>query len=279
MEEYMRSRKSTGHGQSPYPVSAKTMQSPLRDSPDFERQSVPFHPQPDISPSTSASRVRSSEGHVSFSPLTNHSYSFPNDSQIREGRVKGWRQSLPGFFETASSHVPSLPYNKATSLGGLSPASSRLNFPMVRRLRRRADESDEGSHSLPGSLSEDQNDSGTDARRRARQGREPRAPVNFDSQPAPQSTLELNNPTENYDPQIATAPDLECAEAPQGPAVEPQGESNSKKSGEVPVWRSYRSVSLPFSNPISSRPHLEYEERNLETEYDLRSRYGVQRFP
>jgi len=263
MEEYMRSKKSTGHP--PH-------------SPDSERHPVPFALSPNTSPRTSASKVRLSDGHVSFGPLVNYSHDSRDDSEIRgEVKVKGWRQSLPGFFETASSHV-SFPYNTAASLGGLSPTSSRLNFPIVRRLRRRADESDEGSHSILGSQSEDQNDSGTDARRKARQRRD--KAMDSDLQPARRPTPEVNNPTESSDLQLPAAPGPASAVTLQDPAVEPQtqppqedsNESGSKPSSEVPVWRSYRSTSLPLGNPISSKTHLDYEKSNLEAEYDLRSR-------
>lgn len=254
MEEYMRSRKSTGHA--PH-------------SPDSERHPVPFALSPDTSPRTSASRVLLSEGHVSFSPLVDHSHDSRNDSQIRgEGKVKGWRQSLPGSF----------PYNTAASLGGLSPASSRLNFPIVRRLRRRADESDEGSPSVLGSQSEDQNDSGTDARRKARQRRD--KTMDSDLQPARQPTLEVNNPTDTSNLQLPAAPGPVSAATPQDPAVEPQTqppqgdskEPGSKPSSEIPVRRWYRSTSLPISNPTLSKTYLEHEKSKLETEYDLRSR-------
>ncbi|KAL4070581.1 hypothetical protein J3A83DRAFT_4094948 [Scleroderma citrinum] len=282
MEEYLRSRKSAGQGQSLHPVSAGVVSSnsPSRTYPGSEKQTVPFALSPDSSPSTSASGIRSAEGHISFGPLVNHARDSPDNSQSHEeGKVKGWRQSLPGFFESASSHVPTFPYNAATSPGGLSPANSRLNFPIVHRFRRRADESDEGSNSVLGSQSEDQNDSGPDARRRSRGKREPRS-IHSNLQPPRQSTTELNNPCETSDSQLPAAPGPASAEIPLDPVVEPQislldeesNEAGSKPSSEIPVRRSYRSTSLPLSGPIFSKADLGYEEDKLEMEYDHRSR-------
>ena len=284
IEEYIKAQKgvtsSTSQPQSPTvstsfetPSSQHRLKSPVRRI---------SSPPSDSSPGTSLSRVRSSEGHVSFSPLMENSRDSLNNSQMRgEGIARGWRNSIPTFLDSGDVNATPSPYHHRNSSGQLSPASSRLNFPdIIHRFRQHPTESDEGSSSPFGSQSEDQNDSLQGDPHRKNQ-RRPRSRL---SGLHPQETVAENNPSN--DTQVVNA----TVHLPAGytitPAfpnfpgservVLPEGKPPNATSSQSSDKRSYRSTSLPslpatYSNLLESKGEPD-KEGELEAEYDRRLR-------
>ncbi|KAF9245759.1 hypothetical protein BU15DRAFT_85454 [Melanogaster broomeanus] len=297
MEEYVKFKRGKGTGSSTLPshsLSVTLESSSLETSPSqpwANSTKQPISPAPsDSSPGTSLSRVRSIDDHLFFGPLVEDFRDSFNNSQSRsKGMTQGWRRSIPAFLDSGSANGTPL-YNYRNSSGGLSPASSRINFPdIVHRFRRHPMDSDEGSSPL-GSQSEDQNDAGPSKRRRGKQKRQSRL---SELQPAPQeSGAEINAlngmiDSHNIIAGPAGSTSTSAAALLRHPVFEPEitslPEENHPSVTEFkPVHnvlprRSHRSTSLPISARIVDRTRLKCDleldaEDKLEREYELRSR-------
>ena len=289
VEEYIKAKKGVT---SSTPLPQSPTSSPLETPPSQYRLKSPVRqisaPPSDSSPGTSLSRVRSSEGHVSFGPLIENSHdSLPNSQTRGEGKTRGWRHSIPAFFDSGNTIGAPSPYHHRNSSGGLSPASSRLNFPdIIHRFRRHPAESDEGSSSPFGSQSEDQNDSvPSGPHRKSKRKHQSR----LSGLQMPQETAaEIN--TSNDIPEVHVIAPLpaDSTSAPAFPS-QPDQETIVLLEGNQPDVtvsqppplqdkRSYRSTSLPFmtrTRPILLESEGEFDkEGRLETEYDLRLRWA-----
>ncbi|KAI6120580.1 hypothetical protein EDD16DRAFT_1784124 [Pisolithus croceorrhizus] len=275
MEEYARFKKGVGHGQ-PSPVAGAAMSSPafsLSLSPHIAKSPISVTVSSDVSPSASVSKVRSPEGHISFSPLVDNSRDSINNFQGHDhGRVKGWRRSIPGFIEGTGARSNSFPYSAITPPGSLSPASSHFGFHhAVRRF------TEEGSSSAPGSQSEDQNDFLPDVSRlKPRRRREPRSLIR-NVQPSRSPSPEMNNQTGPSEllPPVTSGVTPEDAQSnpktlPSECAIVDKGGPNLPS--DAPPKPSYRSISLPLGNCIPLKPASEHDEGKLEAEYALRWR-------
>ncbi|KIJ66325.1 hypothetical protein HYDPIDRAFT_26686 [Hydnomerulius pinastri MD-312] len=294
MEEYVKSKKDSLSSTPPPRSLSATVESssleisPTQFPPNSATQPVSAPPS-DSSPGTSLSRVRSANGHLSFGPLVDYSRDSINNSQPRsERQLQGWRRSLPGFFDTGSANGTPSPYHNRNSSGGLSPASSRINFPdIVHRFRRHPTESDEGSSSALGSQSEDQNDSGPGGRRR-RAKRKQRLPFT-DLQSPQESGTEVNVLSEMSDSHDVTPGPAGPSSAPAllhdpfsepeitpPPPENPVGVIDSTPLRNVRRRRPYRSKSLPTHsqcvNPTASKRKPEPKPEEQERQYELRSR-------
>ncbi|KAG8219476.1 hypothetical protein J3R82DRAFT_405 [Butyriboletus roseoflavus] len=269
VEEYIKFKKGVSSS-TPVPQSPTASSSVETPSSQYRLKSTARQisaPPSDSSPGTSLSRVRSSDGYISFGPLVANSRDSLGSPQTRrEGKARGWRHSVPAFFESGSANGTPSPYHhRNNSSGGLSPASSRLNFPdIIHRFRRHPVESEEGSSSPFGSQSEDQNDS---------------AP----SRPRQESAAEIN--TSNDIPNVhviaplptdsTTTPALP-SDSGQEIAVFP--ESNHPDitfSQHTPLHRkrSYRSTSFfgtPGGPPLLPESKRDLDEDQLERNYELK---------
>ncbi|KAI6153943.1 hypothetical protein BKA82DRAFT_4095625 [Pisolithus tinctorius] len=279
MEEYARFKKGVGHGQ-PSPIVGSTVSSPSFPSylsPHIAKSPISITASSDASPSTSASKARLPESHISFSPLVANSRNSIDDSQGHgHARIKGWRRSLPTFIEGASARVNPFPYSAVTPPGSLSPASSHFGFrDAVRRFP------EEGSSSAHGSQSEDQNDSSLDASRlNPRQKREPRFLLRR-VQPSRPPSPGVNDRGGPSDPPPPVASRAEIEGHIQNDTVNPEAlpsksaivdKGDSTLSGDTPPKPSYRSISLPLGNCMPFKPASENDEGKLEAEYGLRWR-------
>jgi len=281
VEEYTKFKKGTSSSthlpQSPAASSSlETPPSQYRLK-STARQSPP----PGSSPSTSLSRLRSSDGHLSFGPLVANSHDSLGNSQTRGEKARGWRRSVPAFFDSASANVTPSPYHHRNFSGGLSPASSRLNFPdIIHRFRRQPAEDEEGSSSPLGSQSEDQNDSAPSGPRRKSKRK------NQSHLQSPQETAAETNVSNNILDVHAVAPLSAESQAfpsyPQEETVVLEGTlPDAIISQSTPLQRKhpYRSTSLPVmpgvhETPPESTGELD-EEDQLETEYELRARCAL----
>ncbi|KAF9225416.1 hypothetical protein BS17DRAFT_598284 [Gyrodon lividus] len=287
MEEYVKFKKGAASSIPPlHPLSATVESFSLENTPSqspakstTQRISAPSS---DSSPGTSLSRARSTDGHVSFGPQVENSRGSINNSQLRsEGQTQGWRRSIPGFFDSGGANGnPSL-YHYRNSSGGLSPASSRINFPdIVHRFRRHPTESDEGSSSALCSQSEDQNSVLSKHRRRDK----PKHQSRLSALQLPQEVNILSEMSDSHDVtagSVGSTPALAFLhDAVSEPEVTHPPEENhtsateSKPANDVPSQRSYRNISLPTSarTPMPLKRDLEFEEDKLERVYKLRSR-------
>ncbi|KAF8140623.1 hypothetical protein EV363DRAFT_1393526 [Boletus edulis] len=247
VEEYIKFKRGTTSSTSlPQSLAAssllETPPSPSLLKFAAKRTSVPPS---DSSPGTSLNQVRSSDGHTSFGPLVANSQDSPGNLETRdEGKYRGWRYSIPTSLDSGSANDTPSPYHRNAS-DGLSPASSRLNFPnIIHRFRRNPTESEEGSSSPFGSQSEDQNDSAPSGPRRKNR-RKDQSP---NSAPAPAfPDREIIVLVEGTYPDVIELP--QCK-------------------------RSYRSTSLPIAPSVHqmlSESKGDPNERDqLETEYELR---------
>lgn len=282
VEEYIKAKKgvasSTSLPQSPTALpSLETPPSQYRLKSPVKRLSAPPS---DSSPGTSLSRVRSLEGRVSFGPLIENSHdSLPNSQTRGEGKTRGWRHSIPAFFDSSTANDTPSPYHYRNSSGGLSPASSRLNFPdIIHRFRRHPAESDEGSSSPFGSQSEDQNDSGPSGPHRKNK-RKHQSHLSGSQLPR-ETAAETNSLNEILDASVIGHPPTSGPAFPSHPdpetLVPSEGDHTNATVPQPPPLRdkrSYRSASL--SSMPSARPVLlesKGEEGHLEIEYDLRLR-------
>ncbi|KIL00977.1 hypothetical protein PAXRUDRAFT_112986, partial [Paxillus rubicundulus Ve08.2h10] len=293
MEEYVKFKKSTALPTPPVHSLHTTIESlsmeanPSQSTAKSTTQHVSAPPS-DSSPGTSSSKVRSTDGHVSFRPFVESFRGSINTSQSRsESKTRGWRRSIPGFFDSSSANgSPSL-YHDRNSSGGLSPAGSRINFPdIAHHFRRHPIEGDEGSSSPPGSQSEDQNDFGT--RRHRRRGK-PQQQSRLSKLQSPQESgaeinvlSELSESHETTGPAASTSAPVFSNNRISEPEVIPPSEQNhesaiqSKHAPSVRLPRPYRSISLHSSarTPDStlSKRDRDLEEDKLEREYELKSR-------
>lgn len=245
-------------------------------------------PPSDSSLGTSLSRVRSSDGRISFSPLVATSHDPLGNPQTRgEGKARGWRHSIPAFLDSGSANGTPSPYHHRNSSGGLSPTSSRLNFPeIIHRFRRHPAESEEGSTSPFGSQSEDQNDS---APSRQPQETARKNPAHLGELQSPQeSAVEIDTndipdvhviaplPADStVSPVFSSHPDQEIVVLPE---LNHPDTTLSQPTSPYPN-RSYRSTSLPVMPSVhpmlpESKGELD-EEDQLEREYELKLRCAL----
>lgn len=238
----------------------------------------------DSSPSTSFSRVRSSDGRVSFGPLVPSSHDIFGNSPTRsEGKARGWRQSFPALFDSGSTTGAPSPYHPRTSAGGLSPASSRLGIPdFIHRFRRHPAESEEGSSSPIGSQSEDQNDSLPNGPRKKRKRKDP---VHIGELQSPQqSALEVHTSISIPDvnviaPLLANSPAALDSTSHLEQEIDVLPAEDQPPALPMPLHRkhSYRSISLPLApNVHLTLPESKDEpEEGLEGDYELKSRCAL----
>ncbi|KAF8415052.1 hypothetical protein L210DRAFT_3432725 [Boletus edulis BED1] len=278
VEEYIKFKRGTTSSTSlPQSLAAssllETPPSPSLLKFAAKRTSIPPS---DSSPGTSLNQVRSSDGHTSFGPLVANSQDSPGNLETRgEGKYRGWRYSIPTSLDSGSANDTPSPYHRNAS-DGLSPASSRLNFPnIIHRFRRNPTESEEGSSSPFGSQSEDQNDSAPSGPRRKNRRKDQSRPDQIQS---PQETAgEIN--TLNDIPDMHVTDSLPANSAP-APAF-PDREIIVLVEGTYPdvieplqCKRSYRSTSLPIAPSVHQMlPESKgdpNERDQLETEYELR---------
>ncbi|KAG9314025.1 hypothetical protein JVU11DRAFT_4803 [Chiua virens] len=226
----------------------------------------------DLSPGTSLSRVRSSDGRVSFGPLVTNTQDSRDNSTRGEGKARGWRQSIPAFFDSGNGNATPSPYHYRNSSGGLSPASSRLNFPdIIHRFRRHPAESEEGSSSPFGSQSEDQNDSLGSGPRRKRKRKDE---SHLGGLQLPQETTTEDDPFTSPLPVNSTSTTF-----PSHPNRDTDVPGGKDLDQPLPLQRkrSYRSTSLPFpstsphSTPAEAQEEFD-EDGQLESEYEQRLR-------
>lgn len=279
VEEYIKFKKGTTS--STHILQSPAASSSLETPPSQYRlkSTARQTPPPGSSPSTSLSRRRSSDGHLSFGPVVANSRDSLGNSQTRSEKTRGWRHSIPAFFDSASANVTPSPYHHRNSSGGLSPASSRLNFPdIIHRFRRHPAEDEEGSSSPFGSQSEDQNDSAPNGPRRNSKRKN-----QSHLQSPPETAAEINTANNIPDAHVIAPLSAESTFSQAFPSY-PQEETavlegtrpDAIISQSTPLQRrhSYRNTSLPVSvrqMPPESMEELD-EEDQLETEYELRSR-------
>ncbi|KAF8841975.1 hypothetical protein BDN67DRAFT_966497 [Paxillus ammoniavirescens] len=291
MEEYAKFKKGTALPTPPVHSLFMAVESfsleatPSQSTAKSTTQRVSAPPS-DSSPGTSSSRVRSTDGHVSFRPFVESFRGSLNTSQSRsEGKTQGWRRSIPGFFDSSSANgSPSL-YHYRNSSGGLSPAGSRINFPdIAHRFRRHPIESDEGSSSPPGSQSEDQNEFGISRHRR--RGKPPQQSRLSKLQSPQESGAEINVLSELSESHDTTAGPAVSTSFPHDgisePEVTPPSEQNHESATQPKHAhtfrppRPYRSTSLPSCartlDPTLLKRDLDLDEDKLEREYERRSR-------
>ena len=290
VEEYIKFKKGTTSS-TPLPRSPAVSSSLETPSSHHRLKSAARRisaPPSDSSPRTSLSRIRSLDGHVSFGPLVANSHDSLGNSQTRsEGKGRGWRHSIPALFDSASANGTPSPYHQRNSSGGLSPTSSRLNFPdIIHRFRRHPNESEEGSSSPFGSQSEDQNDSAPSGHRKKNKRKDQSHPGQLQS---PQEAgAEINTPNDIPDmytiaplpadstnstsaPAFPSHPDQEIVVLPDGTSLSQPPPLQRK--------RSYRSTSLhvtPSARETLPESNREPDERDqLEAEYELRLRWVI----
>lgn len=289
VEEYIKFKKGTASS-TPLPQSPVASSSLEAPSSQYRLKSTARQisaPPSDSSPGTSSRRVRSSDGHpISFGPLVGKSHDSLGNSPTRdEGKARGWRHSIPALFDSGSTNATPSPYHHRNSSGGLSPASSRLNFPdIIHRFRRHPAESEEGSSSPIGSQSEDQNDSAPSGPRRKSKRKDQSYLGQLRS---PQETAaEINTSNDISDIHVIPPLPADSTFSPTFPShpeqeidvlLERMSHPDATVSQPAPLLRKrlYRSTSLPVTpsahqlSPESKGPD---DEVQLETEYELRLR-------
>ena len=287
VEEYIKFKKGTTSS-TPLPQSPVASSSLEAPSSQYRLKSTARHSAPpsNSSPGTSISRVRSSDGHaISFGPLVANSHDSLGNSQTRsEGKARGWRHSIPAFFDSGSANATPSPYHHRNSSGGLSPTSSRLNFPdIIHRFRRHPAESEEGSSSPIGSQSEDQNDSAPSGSRRKSKQKDQ---SHLGQLRSPQETAAEINTSNDISDVHAIAPPADSTFFPTFPDQEvvvlPERahlDATVSQPTSLQRKRSYRSASLPVmssAHQMSPKSNAELDEEvQLETEYELRSRCAL----
>lgn len=281
VEEYIKFKKGTT-ASTPLPHSPTASSSLETPSSQYRVKSAARRisaPPSDSSPGTSLSRVRSSDGRVSFGPLVPNSHDSLGNSQSRgEGKARGWRHSIPTFFDSASAVGTPSPYHHRNYSGGLSPASSRLNFPdIMHRFRRQPAESEEGSSSPFGSQPEDQNDSAPcgPRQRSKRKGQSHSGQLHSPQETAPEINVSANIHTLPADSTSAPASPSHLDQELL-PPEETHPDTTFTQPPPIPRRRSYRSISLPIkSSAHQNLPAFkgELDERaQLETEYEQKLR-------
>ena len=285
VEEYVKSKKGTTSS-TPPPQSTAASSSLETPSSQYRAKYAARRisaPPSDSSPGTSLSRVRSSDGNISFRPVVENSDSVGNSQTRGEGKARGWRTSIPAFLDSGSTNLTPSPYHHRNSSGGLSPTSSRLNFPdIIHRFRRHPTESEEGSSSPLGSQSEDQKDSapGGPGKNRKRKDRSHLDQI----QPSQETAAEINTSNDIPDMRaIASRPTDSTSVFPAHPGQEivvlpEEAHPDATLSQPTPPWRkhSFRSTSVPLSptaHQALPEPKGELDDQDqLETEYELRLR-------
>lgn len=287
VEEYIKFKKGVASSMSvpQSPAASSSLETP---SSRYRLKSAARQisaPPSDSSPGTSLSRVRSSDGQISFGPLIADSHDSLGNPQPRgEGKARGWRHSVPAFFDSGSAIGTPSPYHHRNSSGGLSPASSRLNFPdIIHRFRRHPVESEEGSSSPFGSQSEDQNDSAPSRSRQKSKRKDPFLLSELKS--TQESVAEINTSNDIPDVHVIAPLPADSTTTPAFPSDSGQDivvfpESNhpdATLSQPTPLYRkrSYRSTSLPATSsvhPMLPESKRELDEDQLEREYELKLR-------
>ncbi|KAH7909790.1 hypothetical protein BJ138DRAFT_1154407 [Hygrophoropsis aurantiaca] len=296
VEEYTKAQK--GHTiihQVQYLSTMATSSSGTSPSePNSHLQPVRSAPASNYSPGTSLQRVQSSDGHISFEPRVDSAPNSVDEDHFKHinKRSRAWRHSLPGTLDSPYSSLVSnssrRPRNHTGTSGGLSPSSSRLQFPdIVQRIRRRRYESDEGSSSAINSQSEDQNrseDGVISGRRKAKRQSHPRTPGSALQSPQ-ESESEMNHVADISDagnailslPIPSTPPALSSehpSEAEELVSPPTDHKSTTDVSRRIVHRRLIRRTSLPPSKSAleyeKQRKSGEAKEEELEHEYDAK---------